>query len=340
MLRLYHAEKWPIGTIATQLGIRAGRGKCAKRLRLGPSIDVDWPLRLAAFNALRDLARINGELLPWAAIEQGFTYGGKSFRFANQSKGIFRPAGMRDAALSIKTTIPRKGAPKYDDIETDDDFVYAFQSRGPEYHDNRLLLRAIELNTPLIYFYGIEPGVYRPMWPTYARAAPNQNGVLLSVEPGDHLFAPGAYVSDPVMRTVVRRYATVEVKKRLHQDFFRGAALDAYGQRCAVCRLPRRELLDAAHILPDRHERGEPVVPNGLALCRLHHGAYDAHLLGIRPDHMIEISQRLMAEHDGPTLEYGLKGFNGQSLHPPHRSKDHPNTDHLAERYELFRRTA
>jgi hypothetical protein len=35
------------------------------------------------------------------------------------------------------------------------------------------------------------------------------------------------------------------------------------------------ELLDAAHILPDGHPKGEPVVPNGLALCKLHHAAFD-----------------------------------------------------------------
>jgi putative restriction endonuclease len=247
---------------------------------------------------------------------------------------------MLDAALSIKTTVPRRGVPKYNDVETDGAFVYAFQSRGPEYHDNVLLKRAIELGTPLIYFYGVEPGIYRPMWPTYAVASPADEHVLLTVEPGEQLFEPGAHLSDPAMRNVVRRYATVEVKKRLHQDFFRGAVLQAYGQRCAVCRLPRRELLDAAHILSDGHARGEPVITNGLALCRLHHGAYDAHLLGIRPDLVIEISQQLMDEHDGPTLEHGLKGFNGKSLHPPHKNKDQPNPDHLAERYELFRRTA
>jgi putative restriction endonuclease len=307
---------------------------------LAPPVDVDWQLRLAAFNKLRALIRINGELLPWSVIEEGFDYGGKSFRFANQSKGIFRPAGMVDAALSIKTTVPRQGAPKYEDIATDEAFVYLFQSRGPEYHDNRLLLRAIELGAPLIYFYGVEPGIYRPMWPTYATSSSMRDRVLLTVEPGDHLFEPGAHVSDPAMRIVVRRCGTVEVKKRLHQDFFRTAVLRAYGQRCAVCRLPRRELLDAAHILPDGHERGEPIIPNGLALCRLHHGAYDTNLLGIRPDHVIEISTRLMAEHDGPTLEYGLKGFDGQSLHPPSKNQDRPDPNHLAERYELFRKTA
>jgi putative restriction endonuclease len=301
-------------------------------------LDVDWQVRLAAFTALATIVRIHGEVLHWSVIEKGFEYENRTLLFANQSKGIFRPSGMRDAALSVKTTVPRRGVPKYEDIETDDAFVYAFQSRGPEYHDNRLLLRAIELRAPLIYFYGVEPGHYRPLWPTYATNAPAQNHVLLAVEPGDQLLQPGVHLSDPLMRTVVRRYATVEAKKRLHQDMFSSAVLRAYQQRCAVCRLPRRELLDAAHILPDRHARGEPVVPNGLALCKLHHSAYDANLLGIRPDHVIEVAPTLMAEHDGPTLEHGLKGFNGRSIHLPQRDHERPSIGNLEERYAIFRR--
>ncbi len=299
---------------------------------------MDWPVRLAAFSSLAQLVRLHGDVLPWAVIDRGFTHAGQTFRFANQSKGIFRPRGMHDAALSVKTTVPRSGKPKYEDIATDDAFVYAFQRRGPEYHDNRLLLRAIELRTPLIYLYGVEPGFYRPLWPTYAVLAPAGDQVLLHVAPADHILPPGQHLSDPLMQSVARRYATVEAKKRLHQAMFRGAVLRAYDERCSICRLPRRELLDAAHILPDQDARSEPIVSNGLALCKLHHGAYDAHLIGIRPDHTIEVSPRLMAERDGPTLEHGLKGFAHQRIRLPRRREQHPNPEHLEYRYDLFRR--
>jgi putative restriction endonuclease len=295
-------------------------------------------MRLAAFASLDALVQVHGDVLTWAIIDRGFVFAQQTFRFANQSKGIFRPAGMRDAALSVKTTVPRSGKPKYDDIATDDAFSYAFQSRGPDYHDNRLLLRAMQLRTPLIYFYGVEPGSYRPLWPTYAVEGPAADRVLLTVAPADLILPPGAHVSDPLMQSVVRRYATVEAKKRLHQDMFRGAVLRAYDQRCSICRLPRRELLDAAHILPDRHPRGEPVVPNGMALCKLHHSAYDSHLIGIRPDRTVEVSQRLMSERDGPTLEHGLKAFDGSPIHLPRRKEQHPNHEHLEYRYDLFRR--
>jgi predicted restriction endonuclease len=34
-------------------------------------------------------------------------------------------------------------------------------------------------------------------------------------------------------------------------------------------------LLDAAHIILDTEPQGEPTVRNGLALCKIHHAAYD-----------------------------------------------------------------
>lgn len=302
------------------------------------AVDPDWAIRAAAFAALRSLVAVHGEVLPSAVINLGFEYQQQRFRFANQSKGIFRPAGMVGAALSVKSTVPRSGVAKYEDIATDEAFGYALQARGPEYHDNRLLLRAIELRAPIIYFYGVEPGFYRPLWPVYVSATPDANRVLLSVEPSDQILEPGRHVADPVMRTAVRHYATVEAKRRLHQDMFRSTVLRAYGDRCAICRLPRRELLDAAHIVPDRDERGVPHVTNGLALCKLHHGAYDANLLGVRPDLVIEIAGTLMLERDGPTLEHGLKAFDGQVLHAPRRAQDRPAEVYLESRYSLFRR--
>lgn len=302
--------------------------------------DVDWPIRLAAFGAVAALVRAHGPVLPWREIEHGFAFGNRRFLFANQTKGIFRPAGMSDAALSIKSTIPKRGVGRYQDLASNEGFTYALQARGAEYHDNRLLLRAMELATPLIYFFGVEPGAYRPIFPAFV-VAHNiaQATVTIVADDPSELYEPGTYVSDAVMKRAVRRYSTVEVKKRLHQELFRHAVLRAYSERCAVCRLPRRELLDAAHIEPDRDVRGEPTVSNGLAMCKLHHAAFDANLLGVRPDHVIEISGALLTASDGPTLEHALKGFAGSKLSLPRRHVDWPAPDHLEARYAAFRKT-
>ena len=69
-----------------------------------------------------------------------------------------------------------------------------------------------------------------------------------------------------------------------------------------MCALGHRELLDAAHIIPDTDPRGLPVIQNGIALCKIHHAAYDRNILGIRPDYVVEIHQRLLDEIDGPML--------------------------------------
>ena len=85
----------------------------------------------------------------------------------------------------------------------------------------------------------------------------------------------------------------------------------AYETRCAVCSLGHRELLDAAHVIPDSDPRGEPIVTNGLALCKIHHAAYDRDIIGIRPDYVVEVHTRLLDEIDGPMLKYGLQGHHG-----------------------------
>jgi putative restriction endonuclease len=133
-----------------------------------------------------------------------------------------------------------------------------------------------------------------------------------------------------------RRYYSRLVKQRLHQAQFRTNVLAAYGRRCTVCRLKHAELLDAAHILPD-HQGGEPVVPNGLASCKIHHSAFDR-ILGVRPDdHTVEIREDVLDEHDGPMLRYGIQAAHGTRLHLPRDARKRPDRDGLEQRYEEFR---
>ncbi|GEN05873.1 putative restriction endonuclease [Myxococcus fulvus] len=307
------------------------------------SPDSDWPIRVAAINALQERVRRHGDVLPWEVIDAGFTYKGETLHFANRARGIFWPRQMRETALSIKTTVPRQGREaRYDDLPSDEGFDYRFQGEDVDGRDNRRLVRAMELDAPLIYFYGIEPGLYAPIWPVYISGVDlaTKSFTVASGLPEAQVRAPGSYAADSKLLGLERRYTTVQVKKRLHQVAFRQHVLRAYEQRCAICRFPRRELLDAAHILPDRDVRGRPEVPNGLALCKLHHGAFDTDLLGIRPDGVIEIARRLMAEQDGPTLEHGLKGFAGKPLGViPLLPAQRPRSEYLEERYERFRLT-
>ena len=63
-------------------------------------------------------------------------------------------------------------------------------------------------------------------------------------------------------------------------------------------------LLDAAHIVADKEERlGQPVVPNGIPLSKIHHAAFDARLIGIDPDYRLHVAERLLLKKDGPMLD-------------------------------------
>ena len=59
----------------------------------------------------------------------------------------------------------------------------------------------------------------------------------------------------------------------------------------------------------DAHEQlGQPIVSNGLPLTKIHHAAFDAHLIGVDPDYRIHVSDRLLEIRDSPFLETRFEG--------------------------------
>jgi putative restriction endonuclease len=109
----------------------------------------------------------------------------------------------------------------------------------------------------------------------------------------------------------------------------------AYSSQCAICRLKELRLLDAAHILSDVLEAGEPTVQNGLSLCAIHHRAFDQNLVGVSPDYTVHVSGRLLEDEDGPMLDL-LKGFHEVPLHVPTRAADRPDRERLDARFARF----
>jgi putative restriction endonuclease len=99
-------------------------------------------------------------------------------------------------------------------------------------------------------------------------------------------------------------------------------------------------LLDAAHIVSDTDELlGQPIVSKGIPLSKIHHAAFDAHLIGIDSDYRLHVSDRILVQQDGPMLE-ALKKMNGESIRLPSRLKDCPDRDRLAYRFEQLRAAA
>ena len=80
-------------------------------------------------------------------------------------------------------------------------------------------------------------------------------------------------------------------------------------------------------------------VDNGIPLSKIHHAAFDAHLIGIDPDYRLHVSERLLLRNDGVMLE-ALKRLNRGAIHMPGRVKDRPDRDRLALRFERFKAVA
>ena len=293
--------------------------------------DRDARLRAAAFDHLHQLEQRHPDGALRSADINHFTFEGQPQRLIVQT-GIWKPSGL-DAALSIRTTYTRPDQlpPYEDDLGLDGYVRYKYRGADPNHSDNRALREALATGTPLIYFVGIASGVYSALYPVWI-VGEDRSRLEFTVAV-DEAQRPAGTV-DLVWPD--KAYAIRLTQQRLHQPVFRTRVLRAYNDTCAICRLRHAELLDAAHILPDSHARGIPVVPNGLALCKIHHAAYDRNIVGIRPDLIVEIQPGVLAEVDGPMLRHGLQEMAGTEIAIPRARDAQPDPDRLQERYTEF----
>ncbi len=302
--------------------------------------DPDWSIRAQAFEALEQLTLTNGSRLPWSTIQAGFECQGERVFFASRALGIFKPKHMT-AALSVKTVVPRGGrSTTYRDQETGFDrttglFSYDMEA-GRDKPANEFLRRAMERRAPLIYFRGVESGVYEPIWPVWVDQYQEVEGrVLLAAADTTQPSISSAEAALPSANEVRdASYSLALVRTRNHQAWFSSRTKAAYDYRCAFSRLPLRSLLVGAHIVPDA-EDGPPSVNNGICMSTLHHAAFDAHLIGVDPDLRVHVADQVIAERDGPLLA-ALQGLNGSHLVVPADPTAHPNRDYLDQRYSAF----
>jgi putative restriction endonuclease len=302
-------------------------------------LDDDWRLRLAAFSRLAELRRLNGgsDIVTSAQLAEGFELDGERIRLGPTQQGIWKPQ-QTTMALAIRTVPPKPGRPApYDDDldESTGHFGYRYRGTNPDISDNRAVRRAMMEERPLIYLIGISPGHYQALFPAYITAdSPEELTFRVEVDADIAVLDP--IHADVATRAPAREYATRAVKVRLHQRRFRELVVGAYRERCAICQLRKEPLLDAAHILEDRHERGLPEIPNGLALCKIHHSAYDVNILGVGPDYTVHVRDDVLREHDGPMLTWGLQKMDQVALWLPRSEAQRPNREFLAERFSRF----
>lgn len=295
--------------------------------------ELDEDLRSSALIFLRVLQLKTGGPVRFDDVAR-FEFRGARVPLLDRQRGIRKPRLLR-AALSFRTVYAsRPDQRPYDDDPGPDGYLrYKWRGDDPQHPENVALRNAMRDRVPLIWFQGIDVGLYLPVYPVW----------LVAEEPADRQFVvaldaqqlsswgPG----DAEVLDLRRAYAERIVRDRLHQPLFRARVLTAYANRCSLCHLGHDELLDAAHIKTDA-EGGEPVVTNGIAMCKIHHAAFDGLLLGVRPDYRIVVRRDVLGEDDGPTLRYSLQGIHGNTIELPRRRAARPDGTLLEERFERF----
>jgi putative restriction endonuclease len=273
------------------------------------------------------LADANGGYLTWDQLANLPLPDGTTQRLVDPGKGgIWNP---RDFVATLSIITSPDGP--YPDREEDGLLEYHYQ-RGPEGGKNLKLRAAIELRLPLLRLNKVAKGIYAPVFPVYVVGDnPITRQFTLSLDENIRLIEGGVGLS-----VLEKAYAERMVQQRVHQPAFRARIMLAYDGACTVCTLKHPELLDAAHIIEDASEHGDPVVPNGLSLCKIHHAAYDRNLLGISPDYEVLVNVDLLHEVDGPMLKHGLQEMHQRRLQIPVKKADRPDPDRLQLRFERF----
>ena len=303
--------------------------------------EIDLGYELAVRHAAMEFVALAAEMQSGAVTRdrlQQFTFRGEQIKLLDTGRGIRNPRQLA-ATLTIMTSVKSP----YDDTPGPEGLLrYAIRDGELGFGDNRKLRTAYELELPLIWFQGIRDGVFVPLMPVYLiDEEVSTKRYVVALDDDQRLMGPrlldSSSAGSPERSILERRYIERMTKQRLHQPTFRAGVLLAYGSRCAVCSLAHSDLLDAAHIIADGEPGGDPVVPNGLALCKIHHAAYDRNILGISPEGVVHVHRGVLAEVDGPMLRHGIQEFHGQTLRVvPSRRADRPDPDRLSERFQRF----
>jgi putative restriction endonuclease len=298
-------------------------------------------VRVATFEWLKKQVLIYGNTLPRTILEKGFDFHGCRITLMGP-QGIWKPSLFRSIPLSITTVA---GGPYSDVFTSDGLLLYKYRGTDPFHRDNVGLRDAMNNQIPLIYFHGIVPGKYLAVWPVYI-VSDDTNSLTFTVAADDMSSVGYNRNSSNVLyntaednKIIKRQYITSTIKTRMHQSAFREIVIQAYKERCAFCRLNHPELLDAAHIIADSDSLGDPIVNNGLSLCKIHHAAYDMNIVGVSPDYKISVRNDILLEIDGPMLKHGIQELHNSSIILPNNKKSWPDRDRLSIRFGQFKQT-
>lgn len=296
-----------------------------------------------------DDARLRREAIAWLTVRSNdgttpmttsdildFTFDGSQFRLMDAQRGIRKPAVLPHA-LSLRTIFTPEGqVPPYaDSAELGGLIQYKWRGDDGAHSENRSIRDAMIARVPLIWFVGVHTALYLPVFPVFV-VEEQLHLKQFELQIDDSAQSIGSSES-AIENELRKRYLTYQARRRLHQPIFRSKVIRAYTSRCSVCSLAHPKLLDAAHIMADHVDESTAAISNGLALCKIHHAAYDSDILGISPDLTVGIREDILAEVDGPMLKHGLQELHGSKLRVvPNVRRERPDPSLLEQRWTKF----
>lgn len=134
---------------------------------------------------------------------------------------------------------------------------------------------------------------------------------------------------------IIRAKKRVEFIRNIRQKSreydFRSRVLTAYGNRCCMCGV-QLKLVEAAHILPVAVQGSTDETKNGVALCSIHHKAYDNNLISFDDSYRIEISQNQIKRIGSLNFLGGYKEFKTNlkaAILLPADCRDYPDKEYI-----------
>lgn len=143
-------------------------------------------------------------------------------------------------------------------------------------------------------------------------------------------------LTDPEIVAVTsqeRQTVISQIARKFRATDFRKRVLGAYEHRCAACGV-QLELIDAAHIIPVAASTSTDETKNGIALCKIHHQAFDRNLISFDQNYKIEISNTQVARLAEANLAGGLQEFKQQlrtAILLPSDRRDYPPPEYITE---------
>jgi putative restriction endonuclease len=145
-------------------------------------------------------------------------------------------------------------------------------------------------------------------------------------------------VNDALVQTVTqeRQITVTNVKKKMRDNSFKARVLTSYRYKCAICSL-QLKLVEAAHIIPVEHD-GSDLTSNGIALCVLHHRAFDRALITVNDGYQIIYNTSKIDKLREIGLDGGIDEFiqNLRAvIHLPPAIDDRPHIDFIRQANQI-----